>query len=181
MRTTSLALVPLLALLACTSHVDIGPDNSAAVSAGSGHGHHGTQGGVGGGTVATTTVGSAVTTAVSTGAGGSSCCSTTQRTVSAENDAVQLVSVRGGPPPGTPSAKLIDGPFVLTDAQGVSGGSLWLVDTGDCSAPATSSSWFVVGLNSSMSYSVHGARVVVPAGSALCSDIVVAFSGFRPY
>jgi hypothetical protein len=139
-------------------------DVRAEAAGATGSGGHPTQG-AGGASGATSTSG--------TGAGGGSLGG--NRVITADTDGDRLVT---GVIPAITN-KLVDGPFVLTDACGEGGLGLYLVHATGCSAQSAGQAVTVGG----GARESHGMRVFVPSGWVLCNGYSGSgtFSGFRPY
>lgn len=111
-----------------------------------------------------------------------------QRVVTAETDIAQYQSITVSTTSTESGAKVIDGPFFVTDVaggwqQGPGGASFHVVTNGDCSVavgmPVLSTN---VGQNAA--YQVHGIRMPVLPGQTLCMSgalMTATVMGFRPY
>jgi hypothetical protein len=153
----------VIALAACSPDVT---DIHAESTGPSGSGGHHTQGAGGA---------SSSSSASSSGSGAGGNGVGAGRVITADTDSTRLVT-------GSYVAmgKLIDGPFVLTDAHASSSLSINLVSGATCDDQSQAKP--VVG-GGSVVYDAHGLRIFVPAGSSLCDGYgnPGVYSGFKPY
>jgi hypothetical protein len=157
------ALALSTCLAACSNHVNITPETN-----GSGHGAA-FPGGTGGST--------------STGSTGAALA----KVVTADTDIAQHASITTtSTAPDPVSTKVLDGPFFITDVIKLSY-PLTTVQGTDCSVPEDKHTLVLSG--SSSVTQVHGIRLPILAGQALCTqagmgaglDYNVTVLGFRPY
>jgi hypothetical protein len=93
---------------------------------------------------------------------------------------------------GATPKKLVDGPFVLTDADvgqdqlgdGWGGEAELTLETSAAACAGNGTVFAQVGQvfqSSEYGTTIHGGRYLVPAGSMLCAKGNVIWAGFRPY
>jgi hypothetical protein len=171
----SLLLVPILVVIvACSHNESIQAESNGATGTG-GHKMQGAGGGP------------SSTAAATTGAGGSgagSCCSEPVhvaghvKTISAETDASQLATVVAVPVGNEQYFKVLDGPFVVTDASGNTNPfQLYAHQGSDCSTHGGQDPLLAAGAAiQNQTMQVHGARGFVQAGWRSASTAVKATS-----
>jgi hypothetical protein len=124
------------------------------------------------------------------------CGCTIAKTITADEDSTQLLS--GSWKAGLqnpPVKKIVEGPFVLTDATpGQSTGEPWTTGWGfstqltvEPTAMACSGGGVVLeqigetNQNGQTGNVVHGGRFLIPSGEMLCAEGNLLWAGFRPY
>lgn len=111
-----------------------------------------------------------------------------QRVVTAETDIAQYQSITVSTTSTESGAKVIDGPFFVTDVaggwqQGPGGASFHVVTNGDCSV-AVGMTVLSTNVGQNAAYQVHGIRMPVLPGQTLCMSGALTTAivmGFKPY